>query len=1218
MTIGRRNWSGATRVVVYCLVVLFLGTYILSTLPIAQMQSGKGDAKAETTSQTKESPPNNPDVSMIELSPHQIDHTSSGGAAPSAPTTSFSNPAAIACADRTSNNAGTNPGLPPGAVYPSTINVSGLSGVVTKVTVTFAITSTFPDDFDILLVGPTGAQSLIMSDAGGSGDHTNVTFTFDQSAAAPLPDNPTAVNAAGTYQPSNYLGLATPEPGGQDNFPAPGGGLASYPTTLNVFNGTAPNGAWRLFVVDDQVIDSNSLPSGWSIDITTTGAGVGQEKEPNDTSATANPITGSEAKIRGSVIPATDVDFYSFPAVTGDKIYAAVQTAWSPGSVNSVLELRDTNGTTVLETDLDDGSFGATSSSIAGFTITAPGTYFLQVRENAAAGTIRPYDLYFTRRTGAPTAETEPNNTTGTATPLAASRWMSGSVNPAADVDFFSVALNAGDSVYLSLDIDPERDNVQWNGRLGLGLFGTGSTQILVVNDASTGSVANPLSEAFFFTVKNAGTYFVYVDEPAAGGGATFTYNLSVNVLPAPTAANCTTYASTNVPVAIGAGAPPITVTSTITVPGNPIIGLMTVGVELNHTFMQDLDVELRGPAATDANTVGLFNDIGAATVGGPQTGMNLILDDRAGIPPSFALSESMIHQPENSYRLDWFRGQPGGGTWTLTIRDDATGDGGTLTNWNITICTESVVPLANTVFSTNFEAGDAGFTHSGTADEWERGTPATVATSGSPPIAGFTSCNSGVNCWKTDLDNTYELSSSQDLLSPSINLAGATAARLDWAQRFQMESATFDHYFVSVYEVGNQAATERRMYEFDGATMTLGVGAGPLVNVPEAAGWGTYHANLNEFLNKIIQVRFHVDSDTSVNLAGVAIDDVAVLARLSPTASVGMISGRIADPAGAPVGGTVVHLGGTFTRTTVTDSSGNYHFDDLETGNFYTVTPSLANYSFSPAGRSFALNGNMTDAGFTASPDPSQSANAIDTTEYFVRQQYLDFLGREPDQGGLEYWSSQFDVCNGDATCIRNKRIDVSAAFFASLEFQQTGSYIYGLYAGTLGRTPGYGEFMPDRAQVVGGSGLEPAKAAFAQNFVQRAEFTNRYPQSMSREQFVDAVIQTMQVRSGMFMTSYRDRFLNDYDTGGRALVVRHAAEAGDFVAAEYNRAFVLMEYFGYLRRDIDPGGYAFWLDVLNRGAGSRGMVCSFLTSTEYQHRFSTIITHSNAECGQ
>ena len=197
-----------------------------------------------------------------------------------------------------------------------------------------------------------------------------------------------------------------------------------------------------------------------------------------------------------------------------------------------------------------------------------------------------------------------------------------------------------------------------------------------------------------------------------------------------------------------------------------------------------------------------------------------------------------------------------------------------------------------------------------------------------------------------------------------------------------------------------------------------------------------------------------------------------------------------------------------------------------------------------------------------------------------------------------------------------------MSAEFFISSEFQQSGSYIYDLYAGLLGRKPDYGEFTPDRAQVIGGSGLDAAKTAFAQSFVQRPEFIIRYPQSLTREQFVDAVLLTMQQRSGTDVASLRDGLLADYDNGGRALVVRHAAEAPLFVSAEYNKAFVLMQYYGYLRRGIDQGGYDFWLNVLtNSGGGAgnnyRGMVCAFLTSTEYQQRFGTVVTHSNAECG-
>jgi len=338
------------------------------------------------------------------------------------------------------------------------------------------------------------------------------------------------------------------------------------------------------------------------------------------------------------------------------------------------------------------------------------------------------------------------------------------------------------------------------------------------------------------------------------------------------------------------------------------------------------------------------------------------------------------------------------------------------------------------------------------------------------------------------------------------------------------------------------------------------------------------------------------------------------------PTAAPATIAGIVSDSSGSPLGGVSVQLSGGSARTTITDSNGAYHFSNLESGQFYTVTPSLANYSFSPVNRSFSLVGDRTDAAFTGTADASPTANAIDGTEYFVRQHYLDFLGREPDQGGFEYWVGQISQCKGDANCIGNKRLDVSASFFASPEFQQTGSYIYELYAGALGRTPNYSEFTPDRSQVVGGPNLEAARVAFADAFVQRPEFTVRYPVALTRDQFVDALLQTMTTRSGADVSTLRDQMLSDYDTGGRSLTVRNAVQANAFAQAEYNKAFVLFEYFAYLRRNPDTGGYDFWLDVLNgREAGNyRGMVCAFLTSSEYQMRFSSVVTHSNAECGR
>jgi hypothetical protein len=343
------------------------------------------------------------------------------------------------------------------------------------------------------------------------------------------------------------------------------------------------------------------------------------------------------------------------------------------------------------------------------------------------------------------------------------------------------------------------------------------------------------------------------------------------------------------------------------------------------------------------------------------------------------------------------------------------------------------------------------------------------------------------------------------------------------------------------------------------------------------------------------------------------------------PTAAPADLSGQVTGSDGMPLAGVTVQLSGARTTTAITDDGGNYSFDDLETSAFYTVTPSLANYNFSPANRSFSLGGNRADAVFTGSPDATASANAIDTNEYFVRQQYLDFLGREPDLGGFAYWTGKLNQCNGDADCQREARIDASAAFFTSAEFADTGSYVYRLYQGALGRQLTYAEFTGDRQQVVGGANLDASKTAFANAFVSRTEFAQKYQANNTADSFVDALLQTTRATTGADLATARANLISHYQTGGtmnesRALVLRDLAENADLGAAVYNPSFVLMEYFGYLHRGAEQLGYGFWLNVMNTsGAGNyRGMVCSFITSTEYQHRFGNVVTRSNSECGQ
>ena len=352
----------------------------------------------------------------------------------------------------------------------------------------------------------------------------------------------------------------------------------------------------------------------------------------------------------------------------------------------------------------------------------------------------------------------------------------------------------------------------------------------------------------------------------------------------------------------------------------------------------------------------------------------------------------------------------------------------------------------------------------------------------------------------------------------------------------------------------------------------------------------------------------------------------------LTPTAAPGSISGRITTSDGSPLDGVVVQLSGATSRSAITDASGNYHFDDVETNGFYTVTPARANFTFTPANRSFSLLGLHTEASFAASVNGAH-LNPLDTAGYFVRQHYLDFLTREPDGQGFNFWVNNIESCGNDQNCREVQRINTSAAFFLSIEFQQTGYLIYRTYLAAYGEMPSapvpirFSEFLPDTQQigqgvVVGQSGWEQAletnKQNFMTNFVQRSRFTLIYPASMSAQQFVDALY----TNAGLVPSSAPNRpvAISEFnsttpsDPAARARALRDVAEDPMLTQQEFNRAFVLMQYFGYLRRnpnnapDSDFSGYNFWLGKLNQFGGnyqSAEMVKAFIVSTEYRQRF-------------
>ena len=215
------------------------------------------------------------------------------------------------------------------------------------------------------------------------------------------------------------------------------------------------------------------------------------------------------------------------------------------------------------------------------------------------------------------------------------------------------------------------------------------------------------------------------------------------------------------------------------------------------------------------------------------------------------------------------------------------------------------------------------------------------------------------------------------------------------------------------------------------------------------------------------------------------------------------------------------------------------------------------------------------TQATLTPSPNP------IDNSNFFARQQYLDFLNREPDEGGLTYWTNQLTQCGNDARCIHLRRIGVSAAFFVEQEFQETGFFVYRLQQASFGSRPTFAQFTSDRAQVVEGPNLGAGKQALTEGWVERAAFKDAYSVTMSPDDFVNKLFDTAGLRP---FTAERQQLVSDMRNGkSRARALGEVIELAEFRTREYNAAFVLMQYFGYLRRDPDQGGYDFWLSLLN-----------------------------------
>ena len=261
---------------------------------------------------------------------------------------------------------------------------------------------------------------------------------------------------------------------------------------------------------------------------------------------------------------------------------------------------------------------------------------------------------------------------------------------------------------------------------------------------------------------------------------------------------------------------------------------------------------------------------------------------------------------------------------------------------------------------------------------------------------------------------------------------------------------------------------------------------------------------------------------------------------------------------------------------------------------------------------------------------DLAAPSNVVDISSWYVHQHYNDFLNRMPDPSGEAFWINNIESCGSSVPCREVKRIDTSAAFFLSIEFQTTGFLVYRLYKASLPEIPQrpramprYREFIRDTQQiglgvVVGNSGwqqvLEANTVNFTNDFVYRPEFLANYPATLTAAAYVDK----LDAQAGRVLTFDEFfRLTNGLMAGleTRGSVLRKIAENQKLKNAEFNPALVLMQYFGYLRRnpddapDNDFAGFDFWLAKLNQFGGdfrAAEMVKAFITSGEYRHRFS------------
>lgn len=253
----------------------------------------------------------------------------------------------------------------------------------------------------------------------------------------------------------------------------------------------------------------------------------------------------------------------------------------------------------------------------------------------------------------------------------------------------------------------------------------------------------------------------------------------------------------------------------------------------------------------------------------------------------------------------------------------------------------------------------------------------------------------------------------------------------------------------------------------------------------------------------------------------------------------------------------------------------------------------------------------------FGANAAAPAQVNPLEDPSFFVRQQYIDFLNRAPDVNGFNAWVGVLNQCpqNGyDTSHPECDRVLVSSGFFRSQEFLGRGYFIYRAYDAALGRLPHYNEFMPELGRIGAAhtdAELETQKQDLIDDMMQRAEFNDRYAgqtDAAHAEDFVSHLERTAGVHLGNHA-----QMVAAMQSGAHtaAETLRAFLESPEVVNHFFTRGFVTMQYFGYLRRDPEMGGWNAWVNILDNGAPGvepndfRTLIFGFVQSQEYRSRF-------------